>query len=162
MLIKPLATRHEHDGFSLIEVLIALIVLSLGLLGLAALQTNSLKFNQVAHLRSQASTFAYQMLDTMRASPTAAKNGDFDIAINAPAPTGATLAQTELAAWKTQLAALLPDGNGSICRSANPDPAIACTAGGDFAIVTVQWNEADDTGARNARQIQLVSQVVPQ
>lgn len=160
MPMKPHSARRGHHGFSLIEVLIALIVLSLGLLGLAALQTNSLKFSQVAHLRSQASTFAYQMLDTMRASPTAANNGDFDIAISATAPTGATVPQTELAAWKNQLAALLPDGNGSVCRSVNPDPSIACTGAGDFTIITVQWNEADDTGARSARQIQLVSQVV--
>ncbi len=155
--------RRRELGFSLIEVLVAMIVLSLGLLGLAALQVNSLKFNQVAHLRSQASTLAYQMLDSMRASPTAAKAGDFNIltmASTVPA-AGTSAASNQLKLWMDQVNTL-PNGQGRVCLSATPDPATAvCAPNGDFAVITVQWNEADDTGARSARQFQLVSQVAP-
>ncbi len=156
------SNNRRQQGFSLIEVLVAMIVLSLGLLGLAALQINSLKFNQVAHLRSQASTLAYQMLDSMRASPTAAKGGSFNIALTSTIPTaGSSAASNQLKLWMEQVTTL-PNGQGQVCLSATPDPATAvCAPNGDFAIITVQWNEADDTGARSARQFQLVSQVAP-
>jgi len=51
----------------MIEVLVAVLVLAIGLLGVAALQTNALKNNQSAFQRSQASMLAYYMMDAMRA-----------------------------------------------------------------------------------------------
>jgi type IV pilus modification protein PilV len=66
------------QGFSLFEVLIALVVLSVGLLGLASLQTNTLKFNQGAYLRTQATNLAYDMADRMRANRAAAIANAYD------------------------------------------------------------------------------------
>lgn len=63
-LPKPLTS--SNNGFSLIEVLVALAVLSLGLLGLAALQTNALRANQEDYYRIQIMNAAEQMADTVR------------------------------------------------------------------------------------------------
>ena len=54
-------------GFTLTEVLVALLVLGIGLLGLAALQARGVKFNHDANARSQATLLAYQIMDQMRA-----------------------------------------------------------------------------------------------
>jgi len=59
--------KHQH-GFTMIEVLIAAVVLGVGLLGLAALQAQSLQFNYSAYQRSQANLLAYDMIDRMRAN----------------------------------------------------------------------------------------------
>lgn len=60
--------RRRAGGFSLIEVLIALIVLALGLLGFALLQTMNLRYTQSANYRTQATHLAYDLLDQMRAN----------------------------------------------------------------------------------------------
>ncbi len=66
--------NQRQYGFSLLEVLIALLVLSIGLLGLAGLQTLGLKFNMQSYQRTQAALLAYDIVDRMRANPVE-KNG---------------------------------------------------------------------------------------
>lgn len=61
-------TPGRQAGFSMIEVLIAVVVLALGLLGFALLQTMSLRFAQSANHRTQATNLAYDLLDQMRAN----------------------------------------------------------------------------------------------
>ncbi len=65
-------------GFTMIEVLVAILVLSVGLLGIAALQLSSLKVNQGAYYRSQASILATDILDRMRANRNAYLAGNYD------------------------------------------------------------------------------------
>jgi type IV pilus assembly protein PilV len=65
-------SRPKQGGFSLIEVLIAVLVFSVGLLGLAGLQAISLKNVHSAYLRTQATFLAYDMIDRMRANKNAA------------------------------------------------------------------------------------------
>jgi type IV pilus assembly protein PilV len=67
------------DGFTLIEALVALVVLSVGLLGLAMLQITSLQANTDAYYRTQASLHAYEIMDRMRANPTAAASGLYHV-----------------------------------------------------------------------------------
>jgi type IV pilus assembly protein PilV len=66
-------------GFTLIEALIALLVLSIGLLGLAMLQITSLQVNTDAYYRTQASLYAYEIMDRMRANPTATASGSYHV-----------------------------------------------------------------------------------
>ncbi len=151
--------HRRETGLSLIEALIALVVLSIGLLGLASLQINSLKFNQTAHLRTQASQLAYRMLDTLRASPASAEAGEFDIAL-ADTPTGSEIGKVEIRAWKTDITNQLPEGRGAVCRTNDAGVIDPCSGAGDFTVVTVEWNEANDPKATRAtQQFQLVSQV---
>ena len=142
--------RQQAAGFSLLEVLIALVILSVGLLGIAAMISSSVKSNDSAYLRTQATALAYSIIDRMRTNQLAAQNGDYDIAIGTPAPgssticngSGAncdspTLAAFDLAQWKQSLTSStngLPSGDGSIVTTA--------IGGVTSVTVTVQWNDS--------------------
>lgn len=67
--------RHSSRGFTLVEILVALLVLSFGLVGLAMLQATGLKYNSDSYLRSQATMLAYDIIDRMRANKTGADAG---------------------------------------------------------------------------------------
>lgn len=58
------------SGFTLIEVLVSMVILAIGLLGLAAMQAISLRDNQDAYFYQQATLFAYEMQDRIRSNPT--------------------------------------------------------------------------------------------
>lgn len=128
-------------GSTLMEVLVALVVLSFGLLGQAGLQAAALKVNQGAMLRSHATTLAYDMLDSMRANPTAAAAGGYLVGWGAVGP-GANVASTDIAQWKARLAAMLPSGDGQICLNATAND-VGCGAAGNFVLIQVQWVETD-------------------
>lgn len=75
------ASQHGtgQRGVSMIEVLVSVVVLAIGLLGLAALQATALKNNLAALQRTQASMLGYFMLDAMRADSAEAVNGGYNI-----------------------------------------------------------------------------------
>lgn len=77
----------NERGFSLIEVLVALLVLSIGLLGLAMLQVQGMRANTDAYLRTQATMLAYDLIDRMRINNVAAQTGAYTASA---APTGVT------------------------------------------------------------------------
>lgn len=122
---------NKSAGFSMIEVLVTLVILSVGLLGLAALQARALQYNQGAYLRSQANILAYDVVDRMRINRARAHLGDYNIALSSAAPTGSTLAKIDVIGWLDLLAATLPGGDGSVdCDDE------ACE-------VRIVWQEAD-------------------
>lgn len=130
--------RYLAAGFTLIEVLVALLVLSIGLLGLAALQSATLQFNHSAYLRSQATNLAYDMIDRMRANRQAALNGAYDGGFASPAPAcgsvvaaSTTVADVDIAAWRNALACALPSGTGSVDVAAD-----------GVTTVRVRWDES--------------------
>lgn len=105
-----------QKGVTLIEVLIALVILSIGLVGLATLQTVGLRANHSAYLRSQAVIMAYNVVDRMRANRPAATSGAYDIALGDSA-SGGGVPEADLADWKARLDRLLPVGDGSVAVS---------------------------------------------
>jgi len=121
--------RKTQRGTTLIETLVALVVLSVGLLGIAALQMTSLRNNRGAHLRSQAQVMAYDITDRMRANRTDALADAYVIAL-AATPTGAGLVLTDLQQWKNTLAATLPGGDGAIERD------------GNMFRITIRWTDS--------------------
>lgn len=148
------STRSAARGFTLLEVLIALLVLSIGLLGLGAMQMTSLKNNHSAYLRSQATFLAYDVLDRMRANrPTATTTANYATALAAAGsePTncitntcdGSEMAAFDIWEWKTEVAARLPGGLASVAAVATPTTRWT---------VTVQWvDQAEkDTGDADA------------
>jgi len=80
----------NNSGFTLIEVLIAMLVLAVGLLGLAGLQAVSLRNNLSAYNRTQATQLAYDMADRMRANVADTSNLATSI-YNTVAPTAGTV-----------------------------------------------------------------------
>src|ERR1700749_3990398 len=75
-MLKPLPRRIA--GFSLIEVLIALVILAVGLLGIAAMVSESLKSKDSSYYHTQALNLANAMLDRMRANRDAATSNGYD------------------------------------------------------------------------------------
>jgi type IV pilus assembly protein PilV len=116
-------------GFTLVEALVALVCLSIGLLGVAALQMTGLQSNLSSSWRSQATYLAYDILDRMRANRD---NRTTYVIGTGAAPVGVTPKDVDIAAWKANLAATLPNGDGTI----------AVDAVKDEITVTVQWSDS--------------------
>lgn len=147
--IHTTITRPDRQqGFSLVEILVALLVLSIGLLGLAALQTTSLQFNTGSYHRTQATFLAYDIIDRMRANIDAVANSDgagYDQPISTDVTmstdcdsadcTSAQLAIYDVRKWYERAAVTLPGA------SASP-PTIQVETGNEVT-VTIKWMEQD-------------------
>ena len=126
-------------GFTLLEVLIALVVLSIGLLGIAALQGVGLRTSHGAYLTSQASLLAYDMADRIRANPgmialggaIATLDGDCDLDVS-----GLALSDADRIEWSCSVQTLLPVGSGSVSRT--PSAAIA---GASTVTINLSWQD---------------------
>jgi type IV pilus assembly protein PilV len=139
-------SENNQQGFTLLEVLIALLVLSIGLLGLAALQTTGLRSNEMASMRTTSTMLTYDISDRMRANPQGTVDSDYVIdsgpvtgTVTDCTSTDCTTAQMatfDLSQWKTAIAQL-PGGRGDITRTAGP-PLVHT--------ITVRWDE-NRTGA---------------
>lgn len=140
-------------GFTLVEVMVAIIVLAIGLLGLAGLQLSSLKAADSAYFRSQATMLADDILDRMRSNRVVALAGGYNTALG-DNPSGGSVAEADLAEWKSMLSGTLTTGDGSVNVNAN-----------GVATVVIQWNdsraERDATAQESAKtqQFSVVSQI---
>lgn len=65
---RPVSLRAAQGGFTLLEVLIAIVILAFGLLGFALLQTANIRFVQSANYRTQATNLAYDLTEQMRSN----------------------------------------------------------------------------------------------
>lgn len=111
------------SGFSMIEVLVALVVLAIGLLGFALLQTMTLRFTQSAQYRTQATNLAYDLLDQMRANRSLAawygtratfEPGDVDLSEDcAPRAPGAVTLEHSVSRWQCQVVRVLGESAGA-------------------------------------------------
>lgn len=125
-------TLRVAGGFTLVEVLVTIVVLSLGVLGVAALQIGAMRAAQQAYYRTQAAMLAQQIVAAMRANRAAAVHEghyatDFG---NKPSCSGnAGLAVCDLAAWKTALRTRLPQGRGKVSVDA-----------GNVVTVCIRWS----------------------
>lgn len=148
-LIRSSFVRAEQ-GLTLIEILVTMVILSVGLLGLAGMQVNGLRSNQSAYLKTQASLLAADMADRMRLNSERAIAGDYNgfssesNTSSIPSCTSSALgcsavnqSALDKAEWVQQIngsgeVALLPDAVGTITRGA-----------GNLFTITVQWSETE-------------------
>ena len=108
----------RRGGFSLIEVLITILIFAIGMLGLAALQATSVRSNQSANFRTQATALGYMIIDRMRANSDGVLRGEYLAGLQAgncaAAPPATPQDAHDVAAWRQKIACQLPNGQGSI------------------------------------------------
>ncbi|MEW6679108.1 MAG: type IV pilus modification protein PilV [Pseudomonadota bacterium] len=147
---------HPQSGFTLLEILIAIVIMSLGLLGLAGLQAASLKNNQTAYFRAIGAQQVYDMADRIRANQAGATAGSYDALNNStPADPGcfnadtgqtgcssANMAVTDHHQWNTNNGRLLPGGVGTVDCTAGPGAACSNSNVLRTYRIMVSWTQA--------------------
>ena len=80
--------KQRQSGTTLLEVVVTIVIISIGLLGLAGLQLNSMKFQKSASQRSEAVQSAYDLSERMRANGAGVSQSIEQRAAGAPRPAG--------------------------------------------------------------------------
>jgi type IV pilus assembly protein PilV len=142
--------QRSNAGFSMIEVLIAVLVLAIGLLGVAAMQTIALKNNQSALQRSQATMLSYFMMDAMRANRNVAMIGSYNLAKTCSAPAAGSLITNDQNAWITALKANL--GNQSSTCGEISCNTLTCN-------VKVYWDDSHGVGGGSNQMVEITSRL---
>lgn len=140
------SSSYKQRGVSLIEVLVTALIMGVGLIGMASLQSKSAQFNQGAYLRSQANLLAYDIAERMRTNRNEAITGsvaDLDnekAAVPNPYETdyatteasGSNTSDKDLAEWKQNLANYLGD---------TAQGKIACDVTTKECTISIRWAE---------------------
>ncbi len=134
--MKPLQQQRFRGqrGVGIVEILVAVLILSVGLLGLAALQMRTLRNNESSLERSMAVAETHAVADAMRADRVNATNGLFDIGLEDEAPTGTTFREVVLAAWRDNLV----NGLGEAATG-----SVDCN--GTLCEIVIRWNDSRGT-----------------
>lgn len=150
----PIKNQHINNstGFTLLEVMIAMVIFSIGLLGLAGIQATAIQNNNSAYTRTVSMQLAYNMADVLRAStdntgniiaafegittaiPSSATSCVQKNLAGAPLCTETDLANFEIFHWKKRIEKELASGLGSISKT------------GDVFTITIMWDD-ERTGA---------------
>lgn len=142
---------HKKRGFTLLEVLITLVIVSFALLGIAGIVANSLKYNQSTEFGSQAVLLAGDIIDRMRANRMTAESGSLPynhLAVASPCDSVVSadpIAQSDLRAWCDALVAALPSGSGSVNLDATTRKVT----------VVVQWDDSRAAGSSNVQETSI-------
>ncbi|NOT85417.1 MAG: type IV pilus modification protein PilV [Methylococcaceae bacterium] len=157
-------------GFTLIEVLVSTIILAIGLLGLASLQTLALKDNQDAFFFAQAASLAYEMSDRIKANtPTTSPPWQ---SATIPTPLGAgsctsthacntlsgctptVMAQYDYCAWKANVISRIGTTATAVVE-ASPVTGGVCTGPATRRCITIGWNRNKSLGTSATNTFQL-------
>lgn len=131
---NPYHRRATNRGVGLIEVLIAVLIMAIGLLGIAALQATALRNSQSALQRSQATMQTYAILDAMRANVAAARIGQYNLAMTCAPPDAGSLIASDLHNWI-----------GSMKDSLGPSACGKITCGSLDCEIGVEWDDSRGT-----------------
>lgn len=144
--VLPRSPRAHGAGFSLVEVLVAVLVLSVGLLGLAALQIAGVRANDSARLRTQATLAAYDLADRLRADPVslfAGGEGTRAAALDADACEGTLGGADAVSRWLRDFCALgLPrPSTGDFARVDCGSSLDSNPCGGGNCAIVIRWDD---------------------
>jgi len=142
--------RHQRSsstrqrGFTLLEALIALVVLSIGLLGVAKLVLGAVHADDSAYMRGQATQLAYELLDEMRANRPGAIAGNYALAgannnCSGAACTPQQLAQLDIFNFLSRCGQALPSGCTAV---ANPVGTATDAFADTIATITISWDDS--------------------
>jgi type IV pilus assembly protein PilV len=145
----PAGPALGQRGFSMVEVLVAAVVLSIGMLGLAGLQMRTLRNNQSSLERAVAVVETHAIADALRSDRVNASNGAFNVALGAADPAGTTFAAIVIARWRANLRTEL---------GVNATGAVNCN--GNRCLITVRWEEhSRAAGAGGTLSVQTTVQI---
>ncbi len=154
---------HRHNsgrqgGFMLLEVLVAILIFAVGILGLVGLQANAVQQSGMAKYRADASLLANELVGQMWAGPRdfATLQAQFDSTVGGPGYT----------AWLARGSAALPQVSSNApvvnVQQINPLPASAPGAGvtpSSRITITVRWRMPNDTTADPIRNYTMVTEI---
>lgn len=147
--MKPMTAnvnKHASHGTTLVEILVTIVVVSIGLLGILGLQTVSLRNNHSSFLRGQATVLATDIIDRIRANRDNALSYDINFADASPT-TG--MHGTDITAWRNDIGAALPTPADGTPAGGEID--VTQIAPGRFqVIVRIRWGEREETSAAGA------------
>lgn len=139
-MIKNNNRRTRQAGFSLVEVLIALVIMSVGMLGIAGLYVQSLQAGRTSMFRHHAVTLASDVADRIRANPLAGIAYIDPVGANNNCVLGAVCTSAQMAAndiflWKAQAQNTLPGGDVTVVFA----PAVGVAP--PTYQITITWTE---------------------
>jgi type IV pilus assembly protein PilV len=127
-----MAGARRQRGTTLIEAMVAMLLLMVGLLGVLGMKVVGLKYAGQANGRAAAALSAAEIIDRLRANPVLAAAGSYNIALTAT-PVAVGIATTDITQWRQNIAANLPSGKGSV--------TVATVGTVVTATVVLQWTE---------------------
>ena len=138
---KQAPNFRSHSGFSLVEVLIALVVTSVGMLGIAGLYVESLQAGRTSSFRVNAVALASDVADRIRANPTAGSDyqlvgGNNNCVLGNVDCTPTQMAANDIDLWQTQADDTLPNGTVVITFDDTVEPSTYT--------IDVSWDEAGE------------------
>ncbi|VVP00399.1 hypothetical protein PS732_02836 [Pseudomonas fluorescens] len=134
-------SKAVQQGMTLIEVLVALLILTVGLLGAAAVQLNALKYTDSSRMTSQASFIAYDMMDRIRA------NSGANYTITPPTSANPGNARDQD----------LYDFTTSIVNFGGPTATGSITLNQRVYTITITWSDARAANTANAQRSFVLS-----
>ena len=129
-------SKRAQEGMTLIEVLVALLILGVGLLGAAAFQLNALKYTDSARMTSQASFIAYDMMDRIRANAAA------DYTVTPPTSGNLSVARDQD----------LYDFTSNIVNFGGPTATGSITLNQRVYTITINWDDSRAANSANSRR----------
>ncbi len=156
----------RNKGFTLIEVMIAVVVFSFGLLGVAGIMTVSVKNNHNGYMRSQAAILTATIVDMMRRNKPGVKQGLYNGTHSGFVDTSsycvstcgpAQIASRDVGQWSSMLTQLLPNASGTIECNITLNPLFLTGPVNGVCTATITWDESNEIDSNSLQTISLVA-----